>query len=83
MYSYLLFYTHMSGIKKYNENKPENVVDKIAQGKLEKFYQENALLEQTYIKDPNTTVKELIANTIGKIGENITIRRFVRFQLGE
>ncbi|MDZ7268607.1 MAG: translation elongation factor Ts [candidate division KSB1 bacterium] len=66
-----------------NEKKPANVVERIAQGKLEKFYQDNVLLEQSFIKDPNRTISQVIAETIGKLGENITVRRFVRFQLGE
>lgn len=66
-----------------NEKKPENVVERIAQGKLEKFYQENCLIEQSFIKDPNRTIKQLITDVIAKLGENITVRRFVRFQLGE
>lgn len=66
-----------------NENKPANVADRIAQGKLEKFYQDNVLLEQSYIKDPNRTISQVIAEVIAKLGENITVRRFVRFQLGE
>jgi elongation factor Ts len=66
-----------------NEKKPENVIERIAQGKLEKFYQENCLIEQSFIKDPNRTVKQLITDVIAKLGENISIRRFVRFQLGE
>lgn len=66
-----------------NENKPTNVADRIAQGKLEKFYQDNVLLEQSFIKDPNRTISQVIAEVIAKLGENITVRRFVRFQLGE
>lgn len=66
-----------------NENKPANVADRIAQGKLEKFYQDNVLLEQSFIKDPNRTISQVIAEVIAKLGENITVRRFVRFQLGE
>lgn len=66
-----------------NENKPANVADRIAQGKLEKFYQDNVLLEQSYIRDPNRTISQVIAEVIAKLGENITVRRFVRFQLGE
>jgi elongation factor Ts len=65
-----------------NEKKPENVVERIAQGKLEKFYQEFVLLEQNFIKDQNRTVKQVITDVIAKLGENITVRRFVRFQLG-
>lgn len=66
-----------------DQNKPEHVTEKIAQGKMEKFYQEVCLMEQTFIKDPNKTIEELLKELIGKIGENITIRRFARFQLGE
>jgi elongation factor Ts len=63
--------------------KPEKVIDKIVEGKLERFYSEVCLLEQTYIKDGDLTVKEVLDALIGKIGENIQIRRFSRFQLGE
>lgn len=66
-----------------NENKPESVVERIAQGKLEKFYQEHVLLEQSYIKDSNRVVKDVISDVIGKLGENIAVGRFVRFHLGE
>ena len=63
--------------------KPEKVIDKIVEGKMERFYSEVCLLEQTYIKDSDLTVKEVLDAMIAKIGENITIRRFARFQLGE
>jgi len=63
--------------------KPEKVVDKIVEGKLERFYSEACLLEQTYIKDSDQTVREVLDAMIAKIGENISIRRFARFQLGE
>jgi len=63
--------------------KPEKVINKIVEGKLERFYSEVCLLEQTYIKDSDLTVKEVFDALIAKIGENITIRRFARFQLGE
>lgn len=63
--------------------KPEKIVDKIVEGKMERFYSEVCLLEQTYIKDSDLTVKELLETMIAKVGENIAIRRFVRFQLGE
>ena len=63
--------------------KPEKVIDKIVEGKLERFYSETCLLEQTYIKDSDLTVKEVLDSMIAKIGENISIRRFARFQLGE
>jgi elongation factor Ts len=63
--------------------KPEKVIDKIVQGKIERFYSEVCLIEQTYFKDPDLTVKEVLDAMIAKVGENITIRRFARFQLGE
>jgi len=66
-----------------NEKKPENIVDKIAIGKLEKYYKEVCLLEQEYIKDPNMMVKDLILDYKAKLGENIQVSRFVRFRLGE
>lgn len=65
------------------EGKPEKILDKIVQGKMEKFFQESCLLEQPFIKDEDRTVKQRIDETIGKLGENITIKRFVRFRLGE
>ncbi|MGH7452388.1 MAG: elongation factor Ts, partial [bacterium] len=65
-----------------NEKKPENVVERIAQGKLEKFYQDFVLLEQSFIKDQNRSVKQVVTDVIAKLGENITVKRFVRFQLG-
>ena len=63
--------------------KPEKILDKIAEGKLEKFYQEICLVEQSYIKNPDITVKELMEELVVKMGEKILINRFVRFQLGE
>jgi elongation factor Ts len=65
------------------EGKPEKVIEKIVQGRLEKFYQEVCLLEQPYIKDPNITVGELIKQYIAKLGENIVVKRFARFKIGE
>jgi len=65
------------------KGKPKKVVDKIIQGKLDKFYSEICLLDQPFIKDQDISIKECLATLIGKIGENIIIRRFVRFQLGE
>ncbi len=65
------------------EGKPDNVIDKIVQGKLEKYYQEVVLLEQGFVKDTSKTVKEYLLEVSGKIGEHMSIRRFVRFQLGE
>lgn len=63
--------------------KPDHIVDKIANGKLEKFYSENVLLEQPYIRDPDITVKDYLTNIVAKIGENINIRRYVRYHIGE
>ena len=63
--------------------KPEKVLDKIADGLMTKYYTENCLLEQPFVKDPAITVNEYIATFIGKMGENIKVRRFVRYKLGE
>ncbi|HPN75130.1 MAG: translation elongation factor Ts [Candidatus Neomarinimicrobiota bacterium] len=65
------------------QNKPENIVERIVEGKVEKFYQENCLLEQPFVKNPQITVKDYVTSIIAKTGENINIARFVRFQLGE
>ena len=64
------------------EGKPEAVVDRIVEGKLKKFYGESVLLEQPFVKDTDVTIERLIAETIGKLGENIQVRRFARFELG-
>ena len=66
-----------------NEGKPANVVDKIVDGRLEKFYAETVLLEQPFVKDTDKTVEEYVKETIGSLGENIIIKRFARFRLGE
>jgi len=63
--------------------KPANVIDKIVDGRIDKFYSQICLLEQPYIKDMNVSVEDYAKETMGKLGENIQIRRFVRFQLGE
>lgn len=63
--------------------KPANVVEKIVAGKMEKYFSEFVLLEQPYVKDPDKTVGQLITEKVAKIGENIQVRRFVRFKLGE
>ena len=63
--------------------KPEAAIEKIVQGKLEKFYQENCLLEQSFIKDPNVSITEILTQKIAKLGENIAIARFTRYQLGQ
>jgi len=66
-----------------NEGKPEKVIDKIIEGRLEKYYRENCLLEQTFVKDEDLTISDLLTSMIAKIGENIVIRRFTRFEIGE
>jgi len=66
-----------------NANKPQQVLDKIVEGRLTKFYQEACLMEQPFVKDQNMTVGELVSSVIGKTGENIKVRRFVRFKMGE
>src|SRR3990167_1079007 len=63
--------------------KPANIADKIAEGKIEKFYEEVCLLDQVYIRDTKLKINDLLQALIAKIGENIKVRRFVRFQLGE
>jgi elongation factor Ts len=65
------------------KGKPENVVEKIVTGKLDKFYSTVCLLEQGFIKDPDKTIKDLVAQKISEIGENIIIRRFTRYSVGE
>ena len=66
-----------------NTGKPPQVVEKIVDGKVEKFFSEVCLLEQPYIKDPDKTVGQLIADCVARLGENLVVRRFARFQLGE
>lgn len=66
-----------------NEGKPEKVIDKIVEGRLEKYFRENCLLEQPFVKNPDLSIKELLADLIARIGENIVIRRYARFVMGE
>ncbi len=66
-----------------NEGKPEKIVDKMVEGRVEKFYKEVCLLEQPFIKDPDIAIKDLVIEKIAKIGEKIAIRRFARYELGE
>jgi elongation factor Ts len=66
-----------------NEGKPANIADKIAQGRLDKYYQEVCLMEQSFIKDSGKTIKDLLDEQTGKVGEKVLIRRFKRFQLGD
>ena len=65
------------------EGKPANIIDKIVDGKVEKFYKDVCLMSQQYVKDPQKTISEILKETIGKIGENIQIKRFARFKIGE
>jgi len=65
------------------QNKPEKVIAKIVEGRVEKFLAENALLEQPFVKDPEKTVRQYVDEHIAKFGENIVVRRFARFKLGE
>jgi elongation factor Ts len=64
------------------EGKPDNIIDNIVKGKIDKFYSEVCLLEQKYVKDPDVTIKELLQSKIGSLGENMGIKRFSRFQIG-
>ena len=66
-----------------NEGKPEKIIEKMVTGRIEKYYKEVCLLEQPFVKDPDKTISDLITESIAKIGENIAIRRFIRYQLGE
>lgn len=66
-----------------NEGKPEQIAEKVAQGRLEKYYQEVCLLEQSFIKDSGKTIKDLLSDATGKVGEKVGIRRFIRYHLGE
>jgi elongation factor Ts len=65
------------------QGKPENMIDKIVDGQINKFYKESCLLSQAFIKDPKKTIEDHLNDVIAKIGENIKIKRFVRYQLGE
>jgi len=66
-----------------DQGKPDNIIDRIATGKLDKFYSEICLMEQPFVKDPDKTIENLLMETIAKLGENISIRRFTRFKVGE
>ena len=66
-----------------NEGKPEKIIEKMVTGRIEKYYKEVCLLEQPFVKDPDKTISDLITESIAKIGENIAIRRFTRYQLGD
>ena len=64
------------------EGKPDNIIDKIVEGKVDKYYSEIVLLEQKYVKDPDMTVEDYLKSIIGKLGENMQIKRFTRYQIG-
>lgn len=66
-----------------NEGKPEKIVEKMVEGRIEKYYKEICLLEQPFIKDPDKTIQELLKEKIAKLGENIKVRRFTRYEVGE
>jgi elongation factor Ts len=66
-----------------NEGKPENIAEKIVQGRVEKYFQENCLLEQPFVKNPDQTIEEMITDLTAKLGEKIGVRRFASFRLGE
>lgn len=66
-----------------NEGKPEHIVDKIVEGRIDKFYKDICLLEQEFVKNPDQTILDLVNEKVAKIGENISVRRFVRFEMGE
>lgn len=66
-----------------NEGKPEKIIQRMVEGRIEKYYKEVCLLEQPFIKDPDITVQQLVTEKIAKIGENISVRRFTRYELGE
>ncbi len=70
-------------VQAQNEGKPAEVAEKISQGRLDKFYQEVVLMEQSFIKDSGKTIKDIIDDEVAKVGEKITIRRFLRYHLGE
>jgi len=66
-----------------NEGKPEAVADKLVEGRIKKYYKEVCLLEQEFVKDPSKTISQLVSDATIKIGEKISVRRFVRYQMGE
>jgi elongation factor Ts len=66
-----------------SSKKPDNVIEKIVEGKMDKYFQENCLLEQPFIKDPDKTIKDLITEAIATLGENISVGRYIRFAIGE
>ena len=74
---------HIYRVQALESGKPEKIIDKIAEGKMEKFFQEVCLMEQSFIKNPDITIKTILDELLVKMGEKILIKRFVRYQLGE
>jgi elongation factor Ts len=74
---------HIYRVQALESGKPEKIIDKIAEGKMEKYFQEVCLMEQPFIKNPDITIKDILDELLVKMGEKILINRFVRFQLGE
>ena len=70
-------------VQALNEGKPEKIVDKMVEGRIQKYYKEFCLLEQAFVKDPEKSIKDLVNEKIAEIGEKISIRRFVRYEMGE
>ncbi len=65
------------------EGKPASIIDKMVEGRIKKYYQDYCLMDQSFIKDPSKTISDVVIETIGFVGEKITVRRFVRFEMGE
>ena len=70
-------------VQALNEGKPAAVVEKMVEGRIKKYYKDVVLMEQEYVRDPSKTISQLISDAVNKIGEKISIRRFVRYQMGE
>ena len=70
-------------VQALNEGKPEKIAERIVEGRIEKFYKEVCLLEQPFVKDPDKSIQDVVNEQIAKIGEKISIRRFIRYQMGE
>jgi elongation factor Ts len=74
---------HFARIQAKEAGKPDNVIDKIVEGKLKAFYEDNVLLEQSYVKDDSKTIQQLLDELSAKVGEKVAVRRFVRYKLGD
>ena len=70
-------------VQALNEGKPEKIIDKMVEGRIQKYYKEFCLIEQSFVKDPDKTIKDLVNEKTAEIGEKISIRRFVRYEMGE